>query len=95
MVRMMLLVVDATFRSDVETLLRKAGAHGYSELGPASGWGETGLRLGAGVFPESSAVLFTALDAEAERQVRIALTGFEAGLGRGVRAYAWDVEELA
>lgn len=95
MARMMLIVVDRAVRADVEVLLRKSGAHGYTELGPATGWGETGLRLGSGAFPDASTVLFTALDPEAEQQVRIALTGFEAGAGQRLRAYAWDVEEVA
>ena len=67
----------------------------YRELGPATGWGESGLRLASGAYPEASIVLFTALDPEAEKQVRIALTGFEAGAGQRIRAYAWDVEEVA
>ena len=95
MARLMLIVVDRAARADVEVLLRQAGAHGYTELGPATGWGASGPRLGSGAFPDSSVVLFTALDPTAEAQVRIALTGFEAGAGRGVRAYAWDVEEVA
>jgi hypothetical protein len=92
---MMLLVVGAEARNEVEVLLRKAGAHGFTELGPATGWGETGPRLGSGAFPGTSTVLFTVLDAEAETQVRAALAGFEeSGAGR-VRAYAWPVEEVA
>ncbi len=93
--RLMMIVVDAELREEVEILLRKAGAHGYTELGPAIGWGETGLRLGSGAFPETSTVLFSVLDPEAEAQVRIALAGFEQGDERRVRAYAWPVEELA
>lgn len=95
MPRMMVIVVDADVRGEVEVLLRKAGAHGYTELGPAVGWGDTGPRLGSGAFPGTSAVLFTVLDAEAESQVRIALAGFEEDESRRVRAYAWTVEEVA
>jgi len=93
--RLMMIVVDADLREEVEILLRKAGAHGYTELGPAIGWGETGLRLGSGAFPSTSTVLFSVLDPAAEAQVRIALTGFEQGDERRVRAYAWPVEEIA
>jgi len=93
--RMMLIIVDAAARGEVEVLLRKAGAHGYTELGPAVGWGETGLRLGSGAFPETSTVLFTVLDETDEAQVRVALAGFEEGESRRVRAYAWAVEEVA
>jgi len=93
--RMMMIVVDRAVRADAEVLLRKAGAHGYTELGPATGWGESGLRLDSAAYPGASTVLFTALDPEAEAQVRIALTGFEAGAGQRFRAYSWDVEELA
>ena len=93
--RLMVIVVDAALREELEVLLRKAGAHGYTELGPAIGWGETGLRLGSGAFPSTSTVLFSALDATAEAQVRIALAGFEQGDEHRVRAYAWPVEEVA
>jgi hypothetical protein len=91
---MMLIVADSEARAEVEVLLRKAGAHGFTELGPAAGWGESGPRLGSGAYPETSTVLFTVLDQADERQVRVALSGFEAA-GRRIRVYAWDVEEVA
>jgi hypothetical protein len=93
--RFVMIVVDAALREEVEILLRKAGAHGYTELGPAVGWGDTGLRLGSRAFPSTSSVLFSVLDDAAEQQVRIALAGFEEGADRRVRAYAWPVEEIA
>jgi len=92
---MMLIVLETSAKEEVEVLLRKAGASGYTELAPAVGWGETGLRLGSGAFPETTAVLFTVLDAAAEERVRVALAGFEEGATRRVRAYAWTVEEVA
>lgn len=93
--RLMMIVVDAELREEVEILLRKAGAHGYTEIGSAVGWGASGLRLGSGAFPATSSVLFSALDAAAEARVRIALAGFEQGDEHRVRAYAWPVEEVA
>lgn len=92
--RMMLIVVDTAAREEVEVLLRKAGAQGYTSVGTATGWGETGLRLGSGAFPETSAVLFSVLDSAAEERVRVALAMFEEGAQKRVRAYAWDVEEV-
>jgi len=93
--RLMLIVVDAAIRGEVEVLLRKAGAPGFTELAAAAGLGETGFRLGSGAFPATSAVLMTVLDPVAEPNVRIALAGFEEGDSRRVRAYAWNVEEVA
>lgn len=95
MPRLILIVVDSAARDEVEVLLRKAGAPGFTELTAAAGLGETGFRLGSGAFPETSAVLMTVLDPAAEPNVRVALAGFEEGEGRRVRAYAWDVEEVA
>ncbi|MCM2270759.1 MAG: hypothetical protein NDJ75_11705 [Thermoanaerobaculia bacterium] len=95
MPRLMLIVVDSAVRDEVEVLLRKAGAPGFTELAAAAGLGETGLRLGSGAFPETSAVLMTVLDPSAEQSVRVALAGFEEGGGSRVRAYAWGVDEVA
>jgi hypothetical protein len=93
--RLMLIVVDSSVRDEVEVLLRKAGAHGFTEFAASAGWGASGLRLGSGAYPGSSVVLLTALDAEAEKSVRIALAGFEEGESTPVHAYAWGVEEVA
>jgi hypothetical protein len=93
--RLMLIVVDTAIRGEVEVLLRKAGAHGFTEISAAAGWGETGMRLGSGAFPGTSTVLMTVLDRADEERVRIALAGFEEGESRRVRAYAWGVEEVA
>jgi len=93
--RMMIVIVDSAARDEVEVLLRKAGAPGFTELAAAAGLGETGFRLGSGAFPETSAVLMTVLDAAAEPNVRVALAGFEEGESRRVRAYAWGVDEVA
>lgn len=95
MLRMMLIVVDSTARDEVEVLLRKAGAPGFTELAAAAGLGATGFRLGSGAYPATSTVLMTVVDAEAEANVRVALAGFEEGEGRRVRAYAWSVDEVA
>ena len=93
--RMMLIVVDTSVKGEVEVLLRRAGASGYTEFAPAVGWGESGLRLGSGAFPGTTSVLFTVLDPAAEERVRVALAGFEEGATRRVRGYAWSVEEVA
>jgi len=93
--RLMLIVADSAIRDEIEILLRKAGAHGYTEFAPSAGWGSSGPRLGSGAFPETSVALLTALDDAAERNVRVALAGYEAGEGRQVHAYAWPVEEVA
>lgn len=95
MSRMMIVIVDSAARDEVEVLLRKAGAPGFTELAAAAGLGETGFRLGSGAFPETSTVLMTVLDAAAEQSVRVALAGFEEGESRRVRAYAWAVDEVA
>jgi len=94
-VRLMLIVVDSAVRDEVEVLLRKAGAHGFTEFAASAGWGTTGLRLGSGAYPGNSTVLLTALDAEAEKNVRVALAGFEEAESSPVHAYAWEVEEVA
>ena len=93
--RLMMIVIDAELREEVEILLRKAGAQGCTEIGSAEGWGESGPRLGSAAFPKTSSVLFSVLDLTAEAQVRIALAGFEQGDTHRVRAYAWPVEEVA
>jgi len=93
--RLMLIVVDSAIRDEVEVVLRKAGVHGCTEVAASAGWGETGPRLGSGAFPGRSTVLMTALDRAAEERVRVALAGYEEAGNRRVRAYAWDVEEVA
>ncbi len=92
--RMMMVIVDSSAREELEVLLRKAGAPGFTELAPATGWGETGFHLGSGAFPKTSTVLFSILEASSEERVRVALAGFEEGKPQRVRAYAWTVEEV-
>jgi len=93
--RMMMVIVDSSAREQLEVLLRKAGAPGFTEMSPAAGWGETGPHLGSRAFPKTSTVLLSVLEPEAEERVRVALAGFEEGETRRVRAYAWSVEEVA
>jgi len=91
---MMMVIVDSSAREQLEVLLRKAGAPGFTEMSPATGWGETGPHLGSRAFPKTSTVLLTVLEPDAEERVRVALAGFEEGKAQRLRAYAWSIEEV-
>ena len=68
--KLLLVVVEGSHKEEIETLLQKAGASGYTEIPNALGVGMTGPRLGSRAFPKTSAVIFSALEDDALVRLR-------------------------
>ncbi|MBM4147797.1 MAG: hypothetical protein FJ224_01955 [Lentisphaerae bacterium] len=79
----------------VREVIRGHGVHAYSELESVTGEGETGLKLGTHVWPERSALLFTAVSDQKGKDLAAALREFRSGLypGEGLKIFSLPVEE--
>ena len=92
--KLLMLIVAEEKKEELEVLLSRAGAVGYTEIPREMGMGATGPRLGSGAFPKTSAVLFTVVDDEKARSLAADLKAYCEGCGERLRMTSWAVEEL-
>lgn len=92
--KLLLVVVEDSHKEEIETLLQKAGAAGYTEIPNALGVGMTGPRLGSRAFPKTSAVIFSALEDEAVARLRDEIRTYCAECGERVKLFALPAEEI-
>ena len=92
--KMVMIVVDEAKKEELEVVLEQAGIVGYTELGPASGLGTTGWKLGSRAFPRSSAVVFSVLEPAALSGLAAQVKTFCADCGERLRIVAWEIEEV-
>ena len=92
--KLLMLIVDGDKKEQLEVLLGRAGVTGYTEIPAAAGRGATGLKLGSGAFPKTSAVIFTIVDDEALAELTRQLKAFCAGCGERLKVVVWGVQEV-
>ncbi|KAB2961902.1 MAG: hypothetical protein F9K16_10555 [Thermoanaerobaculia bacterium] len=92
--KMVMLVVDAAHKEELEVVLERAGVTGYTELAPATGVGTTGPRLGSRAFPDRSAVVFTLVDDAHLEPLVSTVRSFCEDCTERAKMIAWDVEEM-
>lgn len=92
--KMLMIIVDKSKREELEVFLRKSGVAGYTEVPEAAGLGSSGMRLGSGAFPKTSAVIFTMLPEQTLERLRRGIDSFCATCGEEVRMVAWDIAVL-
>lgn len=92
--KLLLVVVESSHKEEIETLLQKAGASGYTEIPNAMGVGMTGPRLGSRAFPKTSAVIFSALEDEAVARLREEICTYCEECGERVKLFALSAEEV-
>lgn len=92
--KMLMLIVDGEKKEQLEVLLSRAGAAGYTEIPNAAGLGTTGLKLGSGAFPKTSAVIFTIVDDELLAELTNQIRAFCADCGERLKMVAWNVDEV-
>lgn len=92
--KLLLVVVEDSHKEEIETLLQKAGASGYTEIPNALGVGMTGPRLGSRAFPKTSAVIFSALEDDAVIRLRDEIRAYCAECGERVKLFALSAEEV-
>lgn len=93
--KLLMIVIDERKKEDLEVYLSRSGVVGFTEIPRAVGVGLTGPRLGSRAFPETSAVIFTILTAEAIAGLRKGIEEFCAECGESLKMVSWDVEEVA
>jgi len=91
---MVMIVVDAAKKEELEVVLHQAGVVGYTELAPAAGRGTTGLKLGSRAFPRTSAVILTALGTADLERLKQGISAFCEHCGERLKMLAWEVEEV-
>jgi len=60
--KLLMIVVDANHKDDVEKILEDHQVPGFTELTNVLGKGQTGRKAGSRAFPGSSTLYFTAVD---------------------------------
>ena len=88
-----MLIVDGEKKEEVEVLLGRAGVSGFTEIA-AFGKGETGLKLGSGAFPKTSAVILTLVDDERLAELTRLVKAFCEGCGERLKIVVWGVQEV-
>jgi hypothetical protein len=74
--KMLLIVVDRQCRDRLEVLLKELGVTGFTEVPEVLGMGKSGMRLGSGAFPKTSALVFTVVPEELVGNIRAGLCQF-------------------
>lgn len=92
--KLLLAVVEGSHKEELETLLQRAGASGYTEIPSALGVGMTGPRLGSRAFPKTSAVIFSAMDDDALVRLREEVRTYCESCGERVKLFALSAEEV-
>jgi hypothetical protein len=93
-VKMLMLVVDGEKKEQLEVLLSRAGVDGYTEIPGAFGMGRTGLKLGSGAFPKTSAVIFSIVPDGVIAELTATIRAYCADCGERLKMVAWEVEEV-
>jgi hypothetical protein len=93
-VKLLLVIVDESHKEELETLLQKVGAAGYTEIPHAVGVGMTGPRMGSRAFPKTSAVIFSALEDGVLERLRDEVRAYCHECGERIKMIAWDAEEI-
>lgn len=91
--KLLMIIIEESHRDELEVFLDRCGVAGYTEVSPVRGSGRTGPRLGSGVFPATSALVFTLLDEAALARVRHGLDDFCKDCGERPRLISWTVDE--
>jgi nitrogen regulatory protein PII len=92
--KMVMMVVDAARREELEVALEEAGVSGYTEIPHAAGLGATGPKLGSRAFPRTSAVIFTFVPDEALEPLHRKVYELCAACGERLRFVVWSAEEM-
>jgi hypothetical protein len=93
-VKLLLVIVEESHKEELETILQKVGAAGYTEIPHALGVGMTGPRMGSRAFPKTSAVIFSALEEGVLERLREEVHAYCKDCGERIKMIAWNAEEI-
>jgi len=94
--KLLMIMVDADRREDVEGLLDRYEVSGYSEVPNVLGKGESGRKLGSRAFPGSSTLYFTVVPRETYEALCGELKALDAKSTRddGLTAFILNAEKV-
>jgi hypothetical protein len=91
---MVMIIIEASKKEELEIFLEHCGVTGYTEISQTAGRGSRGLRFGSRAFPQTSAVILTALDDQTLERLQQGIDGFCAECGERLKVFSWEVELL-
>ena len=91
--KLLMALIDAACKEELEVVLRRAGVTGYTEIPNAVGMGTSGPRLGSAAFPKTSAVVLAFVEEADVERVGAAIHAQCPARGR-VHLITWGVESL-
>ena len=94
--KLLMIMVDADRREDVEGLLDRYEVSGYSEVPNVLGKGESGRKLGSRAFPGSSTLYFTVVPRDTYEALCGELKTLDAKSARddGLTAFILNAEKV-
>ncbi|MEJ2237734.1 MAG: hypothetical protein P8X82_05515 [Gemmatimonadales bacterium] len=94
--RLVMIIIDSEYATEVEQMLEGCGAPGYSEIPNVLGKGASGKKFGSRAFPGSSTMYLAALEQHCMEPLRENLTALRDTHGPegGLKAYTMNTEEL-
>lgn len=92
--KLLMVIVEESYKEEVETFLASFGVPGYTEIAHALGAGATGPRMGSRTFPKTSAVIFSLIDEATVARLRPAIADFCRECGERVKMIVLGVEEV-
>jgi len=92
--KLLMLIVDGEKKEELEVFLNRAGVLGFTEIPNATGFGETGPRLGSRAFPKTSAIIFTVIAADALDRLVADLKTYCAECSERLKVLVWGVEDV-
>ena len=94
--KLVMLIADTAYATEVEQLLEECGVPGFTEIHNVLGKGATGKKFGSRAFPGSSTMYLAALDEHcmAPLQEKLKVLRDTHGPEGGLKAYTMNTEEL-
>ncbi|RLE22770.1 MAG: hypothetical protein DRJ65_13200 [Acidobacteria bacterium] len=94
--KMLLIIVDRSCRDQLEVLLKENGVSGFTEIPEVLGMGRSGMRLGSGAYPKTSAMVFTVVEDEKVPEIRSGLCKYCESCGDlHYKMFRLDVEDVS
>jgi hypothetical protein len=92
--KLLMIILDSTYKEELEVLLRRNAVLGYTEIPNAHGVGESGIRMGSRAFPKTSSVFFSVLPGEQVGKLKADIEAYCAACAKRMKMIVWGVEEI-
>jgi uncharacterized protein YaaQ len=89
--KMLMAIIDSSKKEELESVLKREGITGFTEIPNANGFGSTGMKMGSAAFPGSSAVIYALLEEEILERVASTIKSYCSECTQHMRLLHWDV----